>query len=155
MLPMSFYNPVLIAGASAWFAAQLIKVILNMLKYKEFNSERIFGSGGMPSSHSATVCAASAAAYRICGLQSAVFGVMCIVSIIVMYDAMNVRYHSGLHAREINLMKKEFNNLGILNNKLNEKNSGKELKELLGHTLPEVLCGAMLGIAIGMFVPVL
>ena len=103
----------------------------------------------------ATVCAASAAAYRICGFESAVFGVMCIVSIIVMYDAMNVRYHSGLHAREINLMKKELENKGLLTEKSNVKISGKQLKELLGHTMPEVICGAVLGIAFGLLVPVL
>ncbi|MGN1481672.1 divergent PAP2 family protein [Porcipelethomonas sp.] len=152
---MTIYNPVLTAGASAWFAAQLIKVILNMIKYRKFNSERIFGSGGMPSSHSATVCAASAVTLRICGPASAVFGVMCIVSVIVMYDAMNVRYHSGLHAREINMMRKEFKSLGLLDDKSDNKTSGKELKELLGHTLPEVICGAILGIAFGVFVPVL
>ena len=54
------YNPVLIAGAAAWAAAQVLKVIINAIKGNGFMPERFFGSGGMPSAHSSTVCAASA-----------------------------------------------------------------------------------------------
>lgn len=49
--------------------------------------ERIFGSGGMPSSHSSTVCAAATVVCRLYGPDSAIFGVMVIMSVIVMYDA--------------------------------------------------------------------
>ena len=110
--------------------------------------ERIFGSGGMPSSHSSTVCAAATVVCRLYEPDSAIFGVMVIMSVIVMYDAMNVRYHAGVQAKELK-------NNKVLNEDFNNKISGNELKELLGHTPLEVLCGAVLGIAIGIIVPVL
>ena len=72
--------------------------------------ERIFGSGGMPSSHSSTVCAAATVVCRLYGPDSAVFGVMVIMSVIVMYDAMNVRYHAGVQAKELNIIRKELKN---------------------------------------------
>lgn len=150
-----FYNPVLIGGVAAWFIAQFIKVLLNLIKYRKFDMERIFGSGGMPSSHSSTVCAAATVVCRLCGPNSAVFGVMVIMSIIVMYDAMNVRYHAGIHAKELNIIRKELKSNKFLNENLNSKISGNELKELLGHTPLEVLCGAILGVATGIIVPVL
>jgi len=150
-----FYNPVLIGGAVAWFMAQFIKVLLNLIKFRRFDMERIFGSGGMPSSHSSTVCAAATVVCRLYGPDSAVFGVMVIMSVIVMYDAMNVRYHAGVQAKELNIIRKELKNNKVLNEDFNNKISGNELKELLGHTPLEVLCGAVLGIAIGIIVPVL
>lgn len=150
-----FYNPVLIGGAVAWFMAQFIKVLLNLIKFRRFDMERIFGSGGMPSSHSSTVCAAATVVCRLYEPDSAIFGVMVIMSVIVMYDAMNVRYHAGVQAKELNIIRKELKNNKVLNEDFNNKISGNELKELLGHTPLEVLCGAVLGIAIGIIVPVL
>ncbi|MFR7907337.1 MAG: divergent PAP2 family protein [Oscillospiraceae bacterium] len=150
-----FYNPVLIGGAVAWFMAQFIKVLLNLIKFRRFDMERIFGSGGMPSSHSSTVCAAATVVCRLYGSDSAIFGVMVIMSVIVMYDAMNVRYHAGVQAKELNIIRKELKNNKVLNEDFINKISGNELKELLGHTPLEVLCGAVLGIAIGIIVPVL
>lgn len=150
-----FYNPVLIGGIIAWFIAQSIKVLLNFIKHKKLEVEFIFGSGGMPSSHSSTVCAAATVVYKVCGPNSAVFGVMVIMSIIVMYDAMNVRYHAGVQAKQLNIIRKELKNNKFFNEIFNDKISGNELKELLGHTPLEVLCGAILGILIGIIVPVL
>ncbi len=145
------YNPVLIGGAAAWAAAQVMKVILNIFKGNGFMPERLVGSGGMPSAHSSTVCAASSATLRVCGADSPTFALAVLISIIVIYDAMNVRYQSGLHAAELNRLKKE--RLALENNK-DDKNSGKEFKELLGHTPAEVIGGIMLGILIGGFIPV-
>lgn len=107
--------------------------------------ERIFGSGGMPSSHSSTVCAAATVVCRLYGPDSAIFGVMVIMSVIVMYDAMNVRYHAGVQAKELNIIRKELKNNKVLNEDFNNKISGNELKELLGHTPLEVLCGSCSG----------
>lgn len=145
------YNPVFIGGAAAWLAAQTVKVILNICKGNGFMPERFVGSGGMPSAHSSTVCAASAATFRVCGAASPIFALAMLISIIVIYDAMNVRYQAGLHAAELNRIRKE---LFASDNDNNEKNSGKEFKELLGHTPAEVVGGILLGILIGGFIPV-
>ena len=50
-------NRVLIAGITGWATAQLIKAILYAILNRDFSIERLFGDGGMPSGHSATVSA--------------------------------------------------------------------------------------------------
>ena len=148
------YNPVLIAGAAAWAAAQGLKVIINAIKGNGFMPERFFGSGGMPSAHSSTVCAASAAAFRVCGGDSPVFALAALITIIVVYDALNVRYAAGLHARELNIIRRELKANKLLSEASFKKFSGKDFKELLGHTPAEVLGGIALGILVGVLIPV-
>lgn len=153
------YNYVLTAAVISWCAAQIIKTILYFIQTKSFNPERLFGAGGMPSSHSALVCSAAIAMCKKCGVDSPEFALMFIVAMIVMYDAMGVRRSAGLHAREINKINRLFAIKGILNSSEEKENSDdgkkkkKELKEFLGHTPFEVLGGALLGILIAMLVP--
>lgn len=151
------YNYVLTAAVISWCAAQIIKTFLNFIQTKKFHAERLFGAGGMPSSHSALVCSATIAMCRKCGVGSPEFAIMFIVAMIVMYDAMGVRRSAGLHAREINRINRIFAVKGIKagdegDKSANEKKK-KELKEYLGHTPFEVLGGALLGILISMLVP--
>jgi hypothetical protein len=156
------YNYVLSTAVLSWLAAQIIKTAINMLKTKKFNAERLIGSGGMPSSHSALVCSASVAMYRTCGGDSPEFALMFILAMIVMYDAMGVRRAAGLHAHELNRMNGIFNILGFSTQdecKDNDKKpkkakKDKELKEYLGHTPLEVLGGVILGIVIALIMPV-
>lgn len=143
------YNPVFVGGAVAWAAAQIVKVIINLVKGNGFLPERFIGSGGMPSAHSATVCAAAAVSYKVCGADSPMFALAALVSIIVIYDAMNVRYQSGLHAAELNRLRKQ-----EMPEQTGKKISGKDFKELLGHTPAEVVGGTALGILVGVFIPV-
>ena len=56
-----FHNYVLIAALLAWLVAQVCKTLLVLVTKKKFDAERLVGSGGMPSAHSATVCALSIA----------------------------------------------------------------------------------------------
>ena len=51
------WNFVLATAICASLLAQLIKVLLNLFIFHRFIAERMWGAGGMPSSHSATVCA--------------------------------------------------------------------------------------------------
>ncbi len=153
------YNYVLFAALASWCAAQIIKTFLNFLQTKTFNPERLFGAGGMPSSHSALVCSAAIAVCRKCGFDSPDFAIMFIIAMVVMYDAMGVRRSAGLHARELNRIKRIFAVRGIkLNEEPSEEQKGrkkkdKDLKEYLGHTPFEVLGGALLGILIAMVMP--
>ncbi len=151
------YNYVLVSAIISWCAAQIIKTLIHFIQTKSFNPERLFGAGGMPSSHSALVCSATIAMCRKCGFGSSEFALMFILSMIVMYDAMGVRRSAGLHAKEINRINRIFAVRGIksteeCNDKPNDKKK-KELKEYLGHTPFEVLGGALLGILIAMLVP--
>ena len=54
-------NLVFDLGVLSWCIAQGIKVLLEFLIKGKSSWDTVFGTGGMPSSHSATVCALSAA----------------------------------------------------------------------------------------------
>ena len=152
------YNYVLTAAVISWCAAQIIKTLLHFLQTRKFSAERLFGAGGMPSSHSALVCSATVAMGRKCGGGSPEFALAFIFALVVMYDAMGVRRSAGLHAKEINRLNRIFVVKGIAsdseNDKQTESKKKKEFKEYLGHTPFEVLGGALLGILISMIVPV-
>ena len=145
------WNFVLVTAISASLTAQLIKVLLNLFIFHRFIAERMWGAGGMPSSHSATVCAMVVATGRYCGVNSAVFAVAAVLSIIVMYDAMGVRYETGEQAKLLNRMFTEW--MDQESEALPFLKNGKKLKEMVGHTPIEVLTGAVLGILIGFAMP--
>ena len=145
------WNYVLVTAISASLTAQLIKVLLNLFIFHRFIAERMWGAGGMPSSHSATVCAMVVATGRYCGVNSAVFAVAAVLSIIVMYDAMGVRYETGEQAKLLNRMFNEW--VDQESDALPFLKNGKKLKEMVGHTPIEVLTGAVLGILIGFAMP--
>jgi len=151
------YNYVLAAGVVSWFIAQIIKTILNFIKFDKFNAERLIGAGGMPSSHTAMVVSAVTAVGRTEGVGSTVFAVMFLLAAIVIYDAMGVRRAAGMHAKEINNIKKlipDLINSSVSAIKDGKKVKVKELQEYLGHTPLEVIGGAILGFAVALIVPV-
>ena len=55
-------NRVLLSGLIGWGSAQVLKTIIYALMHHTLDLSRIFGDGGMPSGHSATVCAAATSA---------------------------------------------------------------------------------------------
>lgn len=155
------FNVMLVAAVVGWVSAQILKTIFNLIETKKFDFERLIGAGGMPSSHSATVCALAVTASKVCGVNSPEFALAMILALVVMYDACGVRRAAGLHAREINRLSKIVDLLDDdiveqLNEEIDleiveeEKNNKKELKEFLGHTPFQVMCGALLGIIIGL-----
>ena len=106
----------------------------------------MWGSGGMPSSHSSTVCALATASLLRYGLESFEFAISFLFGIVVMHDAMGVRRETGKQAQVLNkLLFEDFLNLDgeILT---------KKLKEYVGHSPLQVACGAVLGIIIGIVV---
>lgn len=141
-----FQNRVLLAGMLGWFIAQGLKVLLTLIMYKRFDIERFFGSGGMPSSHSAMVMALTVSVGRSVGFDSALFAVALIFATVVMYDASGVRRAAGKQARVLNNIVRELMTEGIT------ALQGEELKELLGHTPVEVIAGAILGSIIALVI---
>ena len=127
-----------------WLSAQVIKVIFYAVRNRHFSFERLVGAGGMPSSHSATVCGLAVAVGRTCGLASPMFAIAMIVAAVVMYDATGVRRAAGEQAKVLNRL--------ILEQDWSQ--AQKNLKEFLGHTPLEVLAGAILGIALAFLVPI-
>lgn len=136
-------NKVLIAAVLGWFVAQVLKTLIHLIVTREFVAERMVGSGGMPSSHSATVCALATAAAFQCGVDSVEFALALIMAIIVMHDAMGVRRETGIQAKLLNDMMQIFNDMGR-----SEISAYDKLKEFVGHTPLQVLAGAILGILI-------
>ncbi len=156
-------NIVLLAGASAWFAAQLLKLIIYAIMNHTLRIERIWGAGGMPSSHSAFVCSLALVTCRVHGFTSTEAALAMSLAFIVMYDACGVRQEAGRHAKEINRLRRVVDKLDDeivekldeeVDIEADENEPDKELKEFLGHTPIQVICGALLGILIGILFPV-
>lgn len=138
-----FSNYLLISAVTGWIAAQIFKVFTGMFKERSFNIlTLLFSNGGMPSSHSAAVCALVTAAVIKCGLASAEVAISGVLAMIVINDAMGVRYETGKQAKIINKITKE-----LFSGKAESINTG--LKELVGHTPFQVFVGALLGITVG------
>ena len=160
-----YVNVTLLAAVISWFSAQLLKAVIYAVKNKTLRIERLWGAGGMPSSHSAFVCTLAMTTCRVCGVNSVEASLAFSLAFIVMYDACGVRREAGQHAREINRLRRVVDKLDDeIVEKLDEEvdidtenadvEELKELKEFLGHTPLQVLCGALLGIIIGFVFPI-
>lgn len=133
-------NPYLITGLTSWFIAQVLKTVIHALINKKLDWKRLFGDGGMPSGHSATVSSLAAVSGLLHGTDSFQFAVTCILAVIVCHDAMGVRLETGKQAIVLNEM------MEVLE-KLTKKDLPEVmLKELVGHTPFQVLAGILLGI---------
>ncbi|MEG2082551.1 MAG: divergent PAP2 family protein [Oscillospiraceae bacterium] len=132
----------------AWLTAQVLKTIINFVLTKDFSLERLFGAGGMPSSHTALVISLVVATGKHCGYSSPNFAMALAFAAVVMYDAMGVRRAAGEQAKIINKMLDEW----FVKAKITEQNVPqiKQLKELLGHTPIEVFGGAIVGLAVAL-----
>lgn len=136
------HNPILAPALTSWIAAQLIKLVLTLIFQRRLDLVRLIGSGGMPSSHSATVTTAAVTTGLVLGFDSVFFGIAMVIALVVMYDAAGVRRAAGKQAKLLN---------ELIDNYFSEHyiNQAK-LKELLGHTPIEVLAGALLGIIVSL-----
>ena len=138
-------NPIIDCGLLAWFLAQLIKVMLDLVLLVRLDVRRFFSSGGMPSSHSALVVACTAAIGKLTGVQGPLFALAVILSAVVMYDACNVRRSAGDTARLVNKLLEHME-------QLTAEDLADNLKEVMGHTPLQVLMGALLGLGVGLLV---
>ena len=171
-------NYILKVSVLSWLIAQILKTLFHLIATKKFDKERLVGAGGMPSSHSAMVCALTVAMARVEGIGSPLFALAFLFAAVVMYDAMGVRRAAGEQAKVLNRMidaweksqeieelpedadeeeldvAEKMTLLSLLRSKRNAmKEDDVELKEYLGHTPLEVLGGALLGILIAMIIP--
>lgn len=144
-----FSNKVLISAALSWFIAQVLKTIIHLILCKELRMERMVGAGGMPSCHSATVCALATATGIECGVDSGVFGIAVMFAIVTMYDAMGVRRETGIQAVVINEMIALFKEMGKSGKNMS---ADDKLKEFIGHTPIQVMVGASLGVTIALII---
>lgn len=139
------HNPLFISAAFGWLVAQGSKTIIYWIINHKFRWERIFGAGGMPSSHSATVMALVVSTGIVYGPSGFEFPLAVFFAFIVMYDAMGVRRETGEQAKVLNEMMRQWTKMG---NKLQSMDPMEQFKEFVGHTPLQVLIGAILGAVI-------
>ena len=134
-----FQNKILICAAVAWFLAQAIKIPTYWFVERKWEWKRFWGSGGMPSSHTAFVVSLATITGFMEGFNTAIFALCVIFASVVMYDATGVRRETGNQAEVIN---KILRNVFVNGKPIAED----ELKELVGHKPVEVLGGVIVGL---------
>lgn len=140
-----FTNYIVISAVGGWFTAQILKICTGRFrnKKKKFNLlDALFGTGGMPSSHSAAVVAVAVAAAIVYTPASFEFAIAGVLAMIVIKDAMGVRREVSKQAAIINKLL-----IDVINAE-NEENREKRLKELVGHTPLQVWAGCAVGVVV-------
>lgn len=136
-------NVPLIAAIAASLGAQMVKVLLVLATERRWAPDRLLETGGMPSSHSASVAALATSVGLLYGWAHPYFAIAAVFASIVMYDATGIRRAAGMQAELINDLVEELGHL------FDEGFQPQALKTLLGHTYPQVVVGALVGIATG------
>lgn len=133
-------NRVVVATATAWLAAQVLKVVFGLIRAKKFDFRWLMRSGGMPSSHVALSMCLACSIGLYYGFDSGLFAVALGFAAITMFDAQGIRQHSGKQAIILNkILDDIYENKGVQENRL---------KELMGHTPVEVYAGGALGLLV-------
>lgn len=126
-----FYDNLILVPWMAFVTAVILKGLFGWLKLWKVDIVRALWSGGMPSVHSAVVVSLTTAVALKYGIQDDLFAIAMAFTVIIIYDAINVRFEAGLHAEAINRALGE-----------------KKFKESLGHLPSEAFAGSMLGIVV-------
>jgi hypothetical protein len=129
--------------------AQGLKIPIHYLKKKEWRPELFFGTGGMPSSHSAGVSTLTTYIALKRGLSTVDFALSLIYGLIVMYDAQGIRRQTGELTLKVNSMNDLIEKVQKEESLEFKQNDAKKLKEMLGHQPEEVAGGALFGALIG------
>lgn len=138
-------NEILWSAILSWVLAQVVKTIIHLFATKKFVPERLIGSGGMPSCHSAAMCGLTTAIVINKGIGSAELAIAAVLSVVVMYDAMSVRRETGLQSAFLNeMIEKQIQDGDI-------PEAQRKFREFIGHTPFQVLIGGLLGIAFALF----
>ncbi len=126
----------LIVGA----ITQVLKITIKLAKGQSFHRGILIGYGGMPSTHTAFSLSVLILVWLYEGIFSSVFAVAMVFTILIIRDALGLRRYLDEHSKAINRLVRELPN---------GKQNGFSIQiEKIGHTLPEVLGGAILGIVL-------
>ena len=138
------HNAPLISAFVACLAAQVLKPFIAVIMGYKFDRHMFVTTGGMPSSHSATVTALTASIAITQGVGSVAFAVSLVFAFIVMHDAMGIRQEAGKQAEVINEWSKILSDIhedGVF--------SQEHLKTMLGHSFSQVVAGLVFGLLVG------
>jgi acid phosphatase family membrane protein YuiD len=133
-------NYALVIGILSVIISQTTKIITTLIAEKKILPWMILSNGGMPSSHTAFVISVTISIALTVGMASPVFAVAAMMAMIVINDAMGVRYEAGKHAFVLNQLIADLKELS-----LSDLPNDKKLKELLGHKPIEVFGGIVAG----------
>lgn len=134
------FNPPLMLALLAMVSVQLVKFLATLIVARRVDVRRLVGTGGMPSSHAASVAAMATAIGLELGWTSPVFGMAAFLALVIMYDATGIRRAAGRQAAIVNRMIEDLREHHTV--------EGDRLFELLGHTPLEVLVGTAYGIGL-------
>ncbi|XP_078441533.1 uncharacterized protein LOC144711417 [Wolffia australiana] len=137
-------NYPLLSALAAFLLAQVSKFFITRFRERRWDPKQLIGTGGMPSSHSATVAALAVSVGLRDGVSGSIFATAAILACIVMHDAFGVRLHAGRQAEVLNQIVYELPVEHPLAN-------SRPLHELLGHTPLQVVAGLVLGSIIAIF----
>ena len=134
-------NEILVSAIGSWVLAQVVKTIIHLFATKKFVPERLIGSGGMPSCHSASMCGLVTSLLINEGIKSPITALACVMAVVVMYDAVGVRRETGTQSAVLNEI--------LENDRQTDKQltDRKKLREHIGHTPLQVWVGSAIGIA--------
>ena len=133
-----FATPWFWSAFGAWMLAQIVKMLNAFIRTRRLDFHYFVSTGGMPSAHSAMVCALATSIGITDGFDHAVTMLAAAFASITMFDAAVVRRAAGHQAKILNQMLDEM----FAHRRVSEK----RLKELLGHTRLEVFVGMLVGI---------
>jgi acid phosphatase family membrane protein YuiD len=108
-------------------------------KTRRFDFVYLVSTGGMPSSHSASICALASGIGFTCGFDAPLFVMAFGFAVVTMFDAATVRRAAGEHAKVLNAIVRDIKELNF--------KPRRRFKELLGHTRKEVFWGMVTGVA--------
>lgn len=134
---MSYLSPYIIAIGLAWIVAQGMKFLIVTVRAGAVDYRQLYKSGSMPSVHSATSMALLTVIALKDGVDSALFGIAALFTVIVMYDAVMVRRSTGEQGAAIEALIKE------------QKSKVRPPRAAKGHEPLEVAVGMLLGLAVG------
>ena len=138
---MQLISPYLLAIFIGWFLSHTIKYVIDTIRGKRLDfTHELFVSGGMPSAHAATSVAVWTLVLFKDGINSGLFGLATLVTLIVCYDAVKVRRSTGEQGLAIDTLIEETKSKAIIP------------RAAKGHTPLEVIVGALFGATIGLVV---
>ncbi len=139
---MEWFPQVFATALGVQLFSQLLKTVFYSIRDRRFTPSYFVSAGGIPSAHAAFVAALSVAIGVRNGFASDLFAVAAVFSAIVIYDAYRLRGHVQHHAR-------------IINERILEPTGEQPISEMVGHSLPQIIAGMVLGGGVSLFVTLL
>lgn len=135
---------ILTVSLSSGVISQTIKFALKVAKQKTFNWHQLDAYGGMPSSHSAFLFALCTAVGMYDGFYSSTFAITFVLSAIIIRDAFGLRMIMEEQGKVVVQITR------ALPKKIdfNEHDDNNQIGHRVGHTIPEIIVGALIGITV-------